>query len=75
MTEERDRTIREWKRRYEHEIIQEDDPRLHGQVHQGDFASGIAWAPRHRKSDLRRRLARGRKRPDAGNPNEGAVAV
>lgn len=75
MAEESNPTIREWKRRYEHRIIQEDDSTLHQQMHQGDFATGLARLLGHPTTELRGRFARGRRRSDGGDPNEKGVAV
>jgi hypothetical protein len=52
----------------------ERNPWLHQQVHQGDFATGLAALSRHPEVELRGRFARGQQLSDPGNPNEERLA-
>jgi hypothetical protein len=52
---------------------QEEDPTLHEQVHEGDFATGQTGLPRHPEAALDGRFARGQQRSDPGSPNDDAI--
>jgi hypothetical protein len=55
-------------------VLDPEDPLLHQQVHEGDFATGLAALPRHPEDELSGRFARGQQLGDPGNPNEERLA-